>query len=62
MKFHIGKRIIKTAVTLFLILLIYIFLLWVDGLFGIDSSSFKAPSNSTRNLLTGAYVLVYDWK
>ena len=37
MKFHIGKRIIKTAVTLFLILLIYIFLLWIDGLFGIDS-------------------------
>ena len=53
MKFHIGKRIIKTAVTLFLILLIYIFLLWIDGLFGIDSSSFKAPSNMYTPFFAG---------
>ena len=53
MKFHIGKRIVKTAVTLFLILLIYIFLLWVDRLIGVDSSSFKAPSNMYTPFFAG---------
>lgn len=45
MHFHIGKRIIKTAVTLFLIFLIYILLLWIDTLVGIDNSNWHAPSN-----------------
>lgn len=53
MKFHIGKRIVKTAVTLFIILLIYIFLLWVDKLLNIDSSSFKAPSNMYTPFFAG---------
>ena len=53
MKFHIGKRIIKTAITLFIILLIYIVLLWIDKLFKIDSSSFKAPSNMYTPFFAG---------
>ena len=53
MKIHIGKRIIKTVVTLFIILLIYIFLLWIDTLLNIDSSSFKAPSNMYTPFFAG---------
>ena len=45
MHIHIGKRIIKTAITLFIVLLIYITLLALDNLFQIDHNNFKAPSN-----------------
>ena len=45
MHIHIGKRIIKTAITLFIVLLIYIALLALDNLFQIDHNNFKAPSN-----------------
>lgn len=53
MRFHIGKRIIKTAITLFLIFLIYIALLYIDKLLGIPSSSFKAPSNMYTPFFAG---------
>lgn len=53
MHFHIGKRIIKTAVTLFLILLINIVLLYTDKLVGINSSSWEAPSNMYTPFFAG---------
>ena len=53
MKFHIGKRIIKTAITLFFIFLIYILLLFIDRLVGIDSSSWEAPSNMYTPFFAG---------
>ena len=45
MHFHIGKRIIKTAVTLFFILMIYIILLLIDNALNISHSLWTAPSN-----------------
>lgn len=53
MHFHIGKRIIKTAITLFLIFLIYIILLYIDILIGIDSSKWNAPSNMYTPFFAG---------
>lgn len=53
MKIHIGKRIIKTALTLFLILMIYILLLLLDKLIGIDKSNWKAPSNMYTPFFAG---------
>lgn len=53
MQIKIGKRIIKTVITLFIILLIYIALLWVDTLVNIDSSSWHAPSNMYTPFFAG---------
>ena len=50
---HIGKRIIKTFITLFLVLMIYILLLFIDKLVGIDRSSWKAPSNMYTPFFAG---------
>ena len=53
MHFHIGKRIIKTAITLFIVLLIYIALLALDNLFEISHDNFKAPSNMYTPFFAG---------
>ena len=53
MHIHIGKRIIKTAITLFIVLLIYIALLALDNLFQIDHNNFKAPSNMYTPFFAG---------
>ena len=45
MHIHIGKRIIKTAITLFFVLLIHIALLLIDNLLDLEHTNFKAPSN-----------------
>ena len=39
MHIHIGKRIIKTAITLFLALLIYVAFLGLDNLLNIDAGN-----------------------
>jgi membrane protease YdiL (CAAX protease family) len=53
MHIHIGKRIIKTAITLFLVLLIYIGLLGLDNLLEISHGNFKAPSNMYTPFFAG---------
>ena len=53
MQIRIGKRIIKTVITLFIILLIYIALLWVDTLVNIDSSLWHVPSNMYTPFFAG---------
>lgn len=53
MHIHIGKRIIKTAITLFIVLLIYIALLALDNLFEISHDNFKAPSNMYTPFFAG---------
>ncbi len=53
MHIHIGKRIIKTAITLFLVLLIYIALLGLDNLLEIGHDNFKAPSNMYTPFFAG---------
>lgn len=53
MRFHIGKRIVKTSITLFLIFMIYILLLWIDTLLGLEHSNFKAPSNMYTPFFAG---------
>ena len=53
MHIRVGKRIIKTVITLFVILLIYIVLLCVDTFLGIDSSSWHAPSNMYTPFFAG---------
>ena len=50
---NIGKRIIKTFITLFLVLMINILLLFIDKLVGIDRSSWKAPSNMYTPFFAG---------
>lgn len=45
MHIHIGKRIIKTAITLFIVLLLYIVLLALDDLLKISHAESYAPSN-----------------
>ena len=45
MHIPIGKRIIKTAITLFIVLLLYIALLALDDLLKISHSESYAPSN-----------------
>ena len=53
-KLKIGKRIIKSAITLFLIFLIYIALLFVDEMLQIDASeTWKAPSNMYTPFFAG---------
>ena len=53
MKIRVGKRIIKTAVTLFIILLIHIFLLWMDNIFQFDRNKWYAPSNMYTPFFAG---------
>ncbi len=42
---NVGKRILKTALAVFISIFIYILLLFVDKMVGIDSSEWEAPSN-----------------
>ena len=53
MHIHIGKRIIKTAITLFLVLLIHIALLWLDNILSLQHNNFKAPSNMYTPFFAG---------
>ena len=53
MHIHIGKRIIKTAITLFIVLLIHIVLLGLDNLLQVNHDSFKAPSNMYTPFFAG---------
>ena len=53
MHIHIGKRIIKTAITLFIVLLIHIALLWLDKLLKLEHSDFNAPSNMYTPFFAG---------
>ena len=53
MHIHIGKRIIKTAITLFIVLLIHIVLLGLDNLLHVNHDSFKAPSNMYTPFFAG---------
>lgn len=53
MHIHIGKRIIKTAITLFIALLIYIILLGIDDLINISHDNFMAPSNMYTPFFSG---------
>ena len=53
MKIHIGKRIIKSAITLFLILLIYVVLVLVDNLNGTSLDDWKAISNMYTPFFAG---------
>lgn len=53
MHIHIGKRIIKTAITLFIALLLYIALLGIDDLLKISHDNFMAPSNMYTPFFSG---------
>ena len=53
-KLKVGKRIIKTAITLFLIFLIYIVLLFADEMLQINpNETWKAPSNMYTPFFAG---------
>ena len=53
MHIHIGKRIIKTAITLFLALLIYVAFLGLDNLLNMSHDNFKAPSKMYTPFFAG---------
>lgn len=53
MKIHIGKRIIKTAITLFMILMIYVVLLLIDELRNTPLDDWHALSNMYTPFFAG---------